>query len=166
MGSTEDCRQPPAELLEAGPGACIVRVVRLVDVQQVDVLTVVELAATQPAEPDDDERSGRSGALALRQVVAGDPQGAGDDDSGQVGELLGGRSQRVLVEQIAAGDAQDLAPLEALEGVELARRRLVLRQQRIDLGPVVHLIRRGAAQLALQPVEVLRIADQDLAEEL
>ena len=98
-------------------------------------------------------------------AVSHRPQHAVGHHVGEVGKLLGGRAQRVLFQQVAAGDAQRFAPLKPLEHVEPVVDVRVLRQQLVQLGLVVVQVRGRAVELAVQPVEVLRIADEDVAEQ-
>ena len=145
----------------------VVLVVGLVDEDEVDVRAVVELAPAQLAHADDDEapRQPLERRAASSTAARRDAQRALGDDVGEIRDLRGGGLERLAAQDVARGDAQDLAALEAAQRVGVAGLVLGLGEQEVGLlGEVLDLGRR-AIDLRHQPVEVLGVADQDLGQE-
>ena len=139
----------------------------VIDVDQVDVGAVVQVHAAELAHADDREPSGQR-AMAGRVLGAGEAQDAVYQRVGQVGQLRRGRCERLPVqhaEQVARGHPEHLPPLEPLERVHLVLDALRAVETAVDLRVVGGAIGRRTVQLAPQPVEVLGVADQDLAQE-
>ena len=145
MNSVSTGNHGAGELVEEAMVGVVVLVVGLVDEDEVDVGAVVELAPAQLAHAEDDE--------APRQPIERrgfehrsrrDAQGALGDDVGEIRDLRGGGLERLAAQDVARGDAQDLAPLEAAQRVAVAG--LVLRLGELEvglLGEVLDLGRRA-----------------------
>ena len=163
----EQAREPAPQLLVAPLGGAG-RIVRgVVDVDEVDVGAVVEIAAAELAHADDREPP-RQRAVGRRLLGRRDVQHLVDQGVGEVRELGGRRRQRLPVqhaEEIQGRDPQHLASLVPLEPVHLELDGAVAVEQPGELLVVGVAVRRRPVQLAPQPVQVAGVADEDLGEE-
>ena len=163
----EQRREPAPEALIA-----VVRIPgrpgrHVVEVDQVDVRAVVQVDAAQLAHADDGKPSGQR-AVTGGVLGHGEAQDAVDQSIREVGQLRGGRGQRLPVqhaEHVACGDAQHLPPVEPLQRIHLVLDALRGVEAAVDFLVVGGAVGRRSVQLAPQPVEVFGIADEDFAEE-
>ena len=112
--------EPLEELLVADRAAGVGLAVLLVEEDEVDVAGVVQLDAAELAEAEDDEAAALAVAaerlaVVLFQVSPGVVEGRFDDGVGQVGDLPGDGCDRLAADDVAIGDAQRFAALEAAE---------------------------------------------------
>ena len=163
----EQAREAAPQLLVAPLGGPRGVVRGVVDVDEVDVGAVVEVAAAELAHADDREPP-RQGAVGRRLLSRRDVQHLVDQGVGEVRELGGRRRQRLPVqhaEEIHGRDPQHLAALVPLEPVHLEFDGAVAVDQPGELAVVVVAVRRRAVELVPQPVQVAGVADENLAEE-
>ena len=159
-------REAASQLLVAALGGAG-RVVRgVVDVDEVDVGAVVQVAAAELAHADDREPP-RQRPVDRRLLGRRDAQHLVDEHVREVRELRRRRCQRLPVEhaeEVGRRDPQYLAALIPLEPVDLVLDGAVSLDQPGDFLVVGVAVGRRPVQLVSQPVQVAGVADENLAE--